>query len=310
MAVAVGFPAQGAEEIALVTSELAANLVRHAGEGEVLLVRLEEDGRLGLQVEAVDCGPGISDLDLAMTDGFSTAGGLGYGLGTANRLMEELNIETQRGKGTRVVGRRWLRPLEHLGTCPLEVGVATRPYPQMEVNGDAFVVRKWAEGALVAVIDGLGHGQLAHLAAQAAQRYVANHFDRPLEDIFRGVAHSCRATRGVVMAVARLDWGLQRLTYASVGNVEARVFGGDKPVVLTARRGVLGGRAPAPLVTEIPWEPHNLLVLHTDGLKSHWTWAEFTSQRQQSAAIFAEELLRTQARDNDDVVVIVMKGSG
>ena len=78
--------------------------------------------------------------------------------------------------------------------------------------------------ALVGVIDGLGHGQFAHRAAQTARQYVENHFDLPLDQIFRGVGRACRATRGVVMALARFDWGQGRLAFASVGNIAVRVF--------------------------------------------------------------------------------------
>lgn len=308
MAAEIGFSDQAAEEIGLVASELAANLIRHAREGQLSLERLAAGGRVGLQVEAVDSGPGIENVDLAMMDGFSTAGGLGIGLGTANRLMDELSVDTKRRKGTQVVGRRWLRkpaaPTEH---CPLEFGVATRPHPQMEVNGDAFVVQKWEQSALVAVIDGLGHGQFAHRAAQAARQYVATHFDRPLAEIFRGVGYSCRATRGVVMALARFDWALRQLTLASVGNVEVRVCGNSRPVRFISRRGVVGGQAPTPLITECGWEAQELLVLHTDGLKSHWAWQGFGHLRDQSATSIAQELLRALARDNDDATVVVVK---
>ncbi len=139
--------------------------------------------------------------------------------------MDELDITSRRGNGTHIVCRRWLR--EHrpsVRPCPLAFGVATRPRRLSQVNGDAFVVSQWAESALVGVIDGLGHGQFAHRAAQTARQYVENHFDLPLDQIFRGVGRACRATRGVVMALARFDWGQERLSFASVGNILVRVF--------------------------------------------------------------------------------------
>ena len=125
-------------------------------------------------------------------------------MGAINRLMDELDITSERGRGTRIVCRKWVR--RHTGStrsCPLAFGVATRPRQPGEENGDAFVIKQWGESALVGIMDGLGHGQFAHCAAQAARQYVESHCDLPLDQIFLGVSRACHATRGVVMALAR-----------------------------------------------------------------------------------------------------------
>ncbi len=191
--------------------------------------------------------------------------------------------------------------------CPLDFGVATRPYPGMALNGDAFVIKQWDESALVAVIDGLGHGQYAHRAAQHAREYVARHFDQPLANIFRGTGRACQATRGVVMALARFDWGQSKLTFATVGNIEARLFGNSEPVGFMIRRGIIGANAPNPIVTEHRWEPRNVLILHSDGLATHWRWEDFPHLAGKSATALAQGLLRALAKDNDDATVVVVK---
>src|SRR6266508_1579635 len=200
MALAIGFEAKVSEEIVIAVSELASNLVKHARGGKLTLTPVNDGGRVGIHVESHDCGPGIADVEQAMADGFSTAGSLGCGLGTVNRLMDRFDITSQRGggAGTRIVCTRWLR-VDHppLSPGPLEFGAATPSYPTMPVNGDAFVIKRWNASALVAVIDGLGHGPYAHRAAQTARQYVETHVDQPLEAIFRGVGRTCRATRGV-----------------------------------------------------------------------------------------------------------------
>jgi hypothetical protein len=222
--------------------------------------------------------------------------------------MDELDIASRRGDGTRVVCRRWLR--EHqpsLRPCPLAFGVATRPRRLSQVNGDAFIVSQWAESALVGVIDGLGHGQFAHRAAQAARQYVENHFDLPLDQIFRGVGRACRATRGVVMALARFDWGQDRLTFASVGNILVRVFPQREQFHFIIRRGVIGLNAPNAVVTQYAWSPGNVLVLHSDGVATHWGWNDFPGWAEQPATVMAQELLRAKAKDEDDATVIVAR---
>lgn len=312
MAVALGFDATVSEEVTLAVSELASNLVKHARGGTLTLTPLQEGGQAGLQVESRDRGPGIADVEQAMTDGFSTRGSLGYGLGAVNRLMDQLHITSQRGveAGTRIVCTRWLRAgAPPAAARPLEFGAATRPYPTMPVNGDAFVIKRWSAHALVSVIDGLGHGPYAHRAAQAARHYVETHFDQPLEALFRGVGHACRATRGVVMALVHFDCGshVVRYSFASVGNIEVRLFGGQGRENFIIRRGILGGHAPNPRVTEHRWEPGQVLVLYSDGVASHWSWEDFPGLTNESVTAVAQRLLRALAREHDDATVVVVK---
>lgn len=308
-AAALGFAAQESEEIALVVSELASNLVKHARRGIMTLTPLATSGRAGIQIESEDHGPGIADVERAIADGFSTAGSLGDGLGVVNRLMDELDVVSEPGRGTFVVCKRWARTsAPSMTPCPLAFGAATRVHPSMNVNGDAFVVKTWDAALLVAVIDGLGHGQFAHRAAQTARRYVDTHFDQPPAEIFRGVGRACHATRGVVMAIARFDWARGRLTFASVGNVQARVFDSPEPMHFIVRRGILGVNAPNPLVSEHCWEPTSVMVLHSDGLKTNWNWETFRHFANGSATTLAQQLLRALAKEDDDATVVVVKG--
>lgn len=90
-----------------VTLELARNALVHGGGGEMVLRRLCAGGRVGLEMLVADNGPGIKDLEQAMTDGYSTTGGLGTGLGAARRLSDEFEIDSQPGGGTRILIRSW-----------------------------------------------------------------------------------------------------------------------------------------------------------------------------------------------------------
>jgi anti-sigma regulatory factor (Ser/Thr protein kinase) len=312
MALSIGFDARASGEIAVAVSELASNLVRHAQGGDLRLTSITEGERVGMQVESRDRGPGIADVEQAMTDGFSTAGSLGYGLGAVNRLMDECDITSQRGAsaGTTVVCTRWLRPdTPAVSPCPLEFGAATRACPLMTVNGDAFVIKRWQASALVAVIDGLGHGQYAHRAAQTARQYVETHFDQPLDAIFRGVGRTCRATRGVVMALVRFDFGGPdlRFSFASVGNIDARLFGSSEGKRFIVHRGILGGSAPIPRVTEHRWGPGNVMVLHSDGVTHRWALEDFPDLLKESATVTAQRLLQALAETHDDATVVVVR---
>lgn len=310
VAAAMGFTPQTCEEIALAMTELATNLIKHArGGGTLTLTPLEERGRIMLEIQSLDAGPGIRDVELALGDRYSTVGSRGTGLGAVNRLMDEFDIASPRGSGTRIVCRKWLREYTASArSCPLAFGVASRPRTMGEANGDAFVVHQWAESVLVGVIDGLGHGQFAHRAAQTARQYVESHFDLPLDQIFRGSGRACRATRGVVMALARFDWGKGRLTFASVGNIAARVFPRSESFSFAIRRGVIGLNAPSAVVTEHAWPPEHVLVLHSDGVSTHWGWQDFPRWTERAAAVMAQELLHARAKKEDDATVIVVRG--
>lgn len=105
LAVAVGFSHTQASYVATVATELASNLFIHAGGGVFEARVLGKE--LGIELEASDHGPGIAEIERAMQDGYSTAGGLGCGLPGVKRLMDEMQIESHPGRGTRVCARKW-----------------------------------------------------------------------------------------------------------------------------------------------------------------------------------------------------------
>jgi len=310
-AAALGFTSVASEEIALAVTELASNLVKHAERGKIVLSALESGGRGGMQIISEDNGPGIPDVERAMTDGYSTNGSLGAGLGAINRLMDALEFSPLPAGGLRIICERWVRPpARELSRRWLEVGAASRACSSMPENGDAFVLSRWEGHALMGIIDGLGHGQLAHVAAEAARQYVEHHFDQPLDKIFCGAGRACRATRGVVMALARFEQARQKFTLASVGNVEVRLVRGEVPFKPVVRRGIVGlSSAPKPVLTEHAWKPNSLLVMHSDGLKSGWKPEDVFELGNQAAAVIARRLLEGYGRPEDDATVVVARSA-
>jgi serine/threonine-protein kinase RsbT len=108
LAAALDFPSGEATLIAAAISELARNIVSYAKQGEIRMKVINgSPDRRGIQVVAQDEGPGIADLELALRDGFSTAGGLGIGLPGVKRLVDEFHIESERNRGTTVTIKKW-----------------------------------------------------------------------------------------------------------------------------------------------------------------------------------------------------------
>lgn len=306
----LGFSPDATEEIALAITELATNLQKHTSGGRLVLTHLSEAGRMGLQLESIDLGPGIPDVERALVDGYSTVGSRGTGLGSLGRLMDHLDIESQPGKGTHVVCRKWVR-VHSSGhrIPPLSVGVATRPRLGNLENGDSFVVKEWDDFLLAGVIDGLGHGAPAHRASATAREYVERHYDQPLQEVFQGTDRVCRSTRGVVMALARFDWKAATFEFASLGNIEVRVHPRSGSMQFSHRRGVVGLNVPAPKPLRNPWPAGHLLVLHSDGLRTNWDWKEFPDPASQTSTAVAWQLLHKLGKEDDDATVIVVKNN-
>lgn len=102
-----GFDDKGRTALMTVVMELGRNLIKYAGDGRITLTPIGGGDRRGLEVVVTDRGPGIADVKQAMQDHFSTGGTLGLGLPGARRLMDEFEITSTPGQGTRVVARKW-----------------------------------------------------------------------------------------------------------------------------------------------------------------------------------------------------------
>lgn len=105
----MGFSASDAILVATTISELARNIVRYAGSGEILLGKVNGKDRLGIAIIARDHGPGIPDIHLAAREGYSTSGGMGLGLAGVRRIMDEFEIKSPMGGGTTVRTIKWKR---------------------------------------------------------------------------------------------------------------------------------------------------------------------------------------------------------
>ena len=105
----LGFGTVDQARITTTISELARNIYLYAGQGEIGIEKLWDNGRTGLRVIAEDKGQGISDIRRVMEDGYTTSGGLGAGLPGVKRLMDEFEIDSEVGVGTKITTTKWIR---------------------------------------------------------------------------------------------------------------------------------------------------------------------------------------------------------
>jgi negative regulator of sigma-B (phosphoserine phosphatase) len=191
----------------------------------------------------------------------------------------------------------------------LELGVAERALPGERRSGDRAVFVAYDGGALVAAIDGLGHGDDAADAAGVAARVLAEHPDeepvRLLERCHRALAR----TRGAVMTVAWVDLVAGNLSWTGVGNVEGRLVhaaaGARAPThgALT-KGGVVGYNLPSIRVTGTDLDDGDVMVLATDGIESDFARAIGEGG---SAQQIADRILASHGKPSDDALVIVVR---
>ena len=105
----LGFGTVDQARITTTISELARNICLYAGQGKIIIEKLSDGGKTGLRIIAEDKGPGISDIRKVMEDGYTTSGGLGAGLPGVKRLMDDFDIDSEVGVGTRIISTKWLR---------------------------------------------------------------------------------------------------------------------------------------------------------------------------------------------------------
>jgi anti-sigma regulatory factor (Ser/Thr protein kinase) len=302
----LGFDEVRAGKAAIVATELATNLVRHANGGEIILQ--VHDGPEGghLRLLAIDRGPGMRDIPRCLEDGFSTGGGPGNGLGAIRRLSDAFDIYSVPNMGAAVLAKFSPPPRDPV---PLEIGAFSLPYPGETACGDAWDVELSPERCAIAVIDGLGHGVDAAAAAAEAVKTVAAVDTRGPERTLEAAHNALKPTRGAAMAVAEIDLRSRRISYAGVGNIVAATASGSALRRMVSFDGTLGHEAAKIQAFEYALDPGQLLIMHSDGLKSHWKLEAYPGLTGRDPLLIAGVLYRDLFKGRDDVTVVVARAA-
>ena len=286
-----------------VASELAHNQRIHARSGVVVVRPVQRGEQRGLEVVAADRGAGLADVSRALEGKPSTAGSLGVGLAAVLELADEVDIDVRLGEGTCV----WARKFDGPSPRRPRVGVFGRSYPGERYSGDDAAFVRSADALLVAVADGLGHGELAREASVRAVRLVAANPARSPEALLAECDRELARTRGAVMASARLE-ALGDLTVAGVGNVGAHLYGPEASWRFGGSSYVLGspGGARRIAVEHHHVEVRDMVVLFSDGIRAKLDLAGELDLLREHPAVIAQRVVERFARDDDDVLVMVV----
>ena len=322
----IGLDPQRAGQVALAVSELASNLDKHAVDGALLLRVVRTQRYAGLEVLAMDRGPGMLDVVDSMRDGVSSVGTLGIGLGAVLRLADTLDVDSQPGRGTVLLARFWAAEVVRNSTGSLPPDLSepslaglTRAITGEQVCGDAWSARQLGAAAdedggpgadrsvLVMLCDGLGHGPMAAIAAQAAvSAFRESRLGTPAE-LVTEIHRALRGTRGAALAVARIDSVEGRIDLCGVGNVTTVVLEREGRSTLLSVPGIVGHQMPSLRTFGREFPPGSALVMHSDGLSDRWDANAMPGFPRHTPILMAAQLLREAGVRHDDASVVVAR---
>ena len=318
----IGFSETAVAEISIIVSELAENLIsHHAVDGKIILSKLTVNEQIGLQIIAEDRGPGIENINRAITDGYSENASLGIGLGAVKRLSDEFEVisKTKRVNraiyenyreniGTIVISRKWLNrdhPHKYQPGNGYRFGIMSRPKIGETSNGDSWFLKEFNGQVMIAVFDGLGHGEDAAIASLKACAVLNANFEEPLDKLLHRVHVELHRTRGAVGSIALINEKAAWLEYAGIGNIWAQVFNAPQPVRPVNFNGILGSNLEKVKVFHFAWHKGNILMMSSDGISDKFTPDSYPGLLTKHPMIIADLVLRDYGRNSDDATVIV-----
>lgn len=324
MALGMGFDDTRIGQLAIVITEAATNMLKHAGHGRMFLQQAATGtGAVGIDVLAFDSGPGIFNLAQALRDGVSSTGTAGTGLGALHRLADEFDVYAPRGKGA-IFFMRLLRAPALASVSEradagsgLDTGVSAGgvclPLAGEDESGDAWALAASRKSTTLMLVDGLGHGADAAVAAKAALDCLAA---RPLlrpRDQIDACHVALRPTRGAALAVAQLTHmarDAHELYFAGVGNISACIIDGATRRQMVSHNGIVGHNMRKVQEFTHPCPPGSLIVMHSDGINTQWDLEQYPGLAACNPAIIAALLLRDFSRVRDDACVLVYRYHG
>lgn len=294
-----GFDEADAGRVALVATELASNIFKHAGTGELHCRVVSGHGGEGVELIAIDRGPGF-DAYHCQRDGCSTGGTPGEGLGAIARQAQVFDVYAD-DRGAVVLARLFPR-----GVTDLRVGVNQHAMRHQTACGDVWHLSICEQKLSALVIDGLGHGEEAEVAGRSGSAVFAlRPFIAP-DALMANMHRAMNGTRGGAAAVAQLDYHTGELQFAGIGNIGARLIAPQASRGLASHPGILGVQYRKVHTFTYANAMGQLLIMYSDGLQSRWDLNDYPGLALQHPATIAAVLYRDFCRGRDDVTILAI----
>ena len=314
LAGSAGFDAVAAGRLALVVTELGTNLLRHARGGRLLLAELPHEAG-AIEVLSIDDGPGMSDFSRCLSDGFSSGGTPGTGLGAIQRLSNQFDAFSHPAHGTLIraavqgdgAGNPPSRSDKPAAGQTFVVGAVCTAAPGETVSGDGWSRAEAENRIAIVVADGLGHGVDAAAASDEALRVFHQQPSAAPSDVLNSSHESLRRLRGAAVAIAHLDATARTVTFCGAGNIAGRIISGLHDRSLLSQHGTIGLQIRRLQDIEYPWPEHALLVMHSDGINTRWDITTVPGLLQCAPSLIAAWLWRSHCRGRDDATAVVVR---
>jgi anti-sigma regulatory factor (Ser/Thr protein kinase) len=302
-----GFDETDCARSGIVVTELATNLLKHGGGGELLVALCDDAGGAGLELLALDRGPGMADVGGCLADGYSTSGTRGHGLGAVVRQSQSVDIVSWPKKGTAILARVTKGRSRTEPSRP-DWGAVSVAKPGEEVCGDAWSAEDTVAGRTVLVVDGLGHGPDAAKAAMEAVRVFQRNRNRSVPELLDYLHAGLRATRGAALAVARFDAERRKVVYAGIGNISGAIVANGSVRRMVSHNGTAGHQARKIQAFDYPFDG-GLVIMHSDGLSANWALDSYPGLANAHPTLIAGVLYRDFRRQRDDATILVVNGT-
>jgi hypothetical protein len=282
--------------------------VLHAKGGEIILRENPTSVPASLELLGLDRGPGIRNIAECLRDGFSTAGSAGTGFGAIKRLSERFEVFSQVGRGTVVWTQLCASENCSRSKSSDSSGVSIAIEGE-ELCGDAWEVIEFGGVLRAMVVDGLGHGPYAEEAAREALAVFRSQATTGLASTLKLMDQALMKTRGASGAIVELSPATGQVTAAGVGNISMRLLGNGESTSFGCDNGTLGTGVPRIREFTLPWVHGSVLVMHSDGVKTHWNIDDYPGLARRHPGLIAGLLYRDFRRQRDDATVIVARYS-
>ena len=310
--------------VATMISELGSNIFKYARLGSISVSRSQEHDAVDIHICAQDQGPGIANVELAMTDHFSTGRTLGLGLPGVRRMSDTFSIQSSAQTGTRVSATKRIKgprvtskgnsatPSRRLHSPVIEttsqwdIGMRTRPMRGEVVCGDMTMAVQMDNGILLVIADATGHGKQANELTNSLSQFVLEHATSDVKALLTDMHAFLKGSIGAAVGALFVDTQLRTLTYAGVGNTGAARRSGEswRPV---SKDGVLGQRLPTLFEQKTQLAQGDLILMWSDGLSELASGMFATRNAYKSSAHLTHELLQELSKPHDDASCVVLR---
>jgi anti-sigma regulatory factor (Ser/Thr protein kinase) len=286
------------EELKIVVTEISKNIIKHSSEGR-LSISFGTGKERGVYIVAENPTDSVDETKI-FDDGYSTKNTLGIGLGAVKRLLTDVKVKVEGGNFI-LSGKKIFSDEKK---SVIEVSVFSRPKPGFKNNGDAYFIKKYEDHAVIAVLDGIGHGDKANEASRIALKVIEDKFRDDLEQVVLTMHRKLHGSRGCVIGIVRLDKE-GKLEYLGVGNIRAQIYTSELYKRLVSFDGLVGSNLRTLRTDRLKLETPCLIVLHSDGVSSF----NFEDKKivYRPVMEIAKEAFEQHKKSSDDATLLVAR---